>query len=406
MFSMHLDTARTWRGGQNQVLLTVLGLRAAGHRAMLVAHPEGELRRRASEGADVIALAPRAEMDLSAGWRLARVVRREAPAILHAHDPHAVAMASLAVSLDPRGPQPVLVASRRVDFRLKDHAFSKWKYRQVRMFICASEAIRQLLVAGGIEEARTVTVHEGIDIAHVDAAPRVDVHSDFWLPHGAPIVGNIAALVPHKGQHDLVEAAALVVRELPDARFLIVGDGELREPLLRQVQDLRLQKHVILTGFRRDALGLLKAFDVFVMSSINEGLGTSLLDAMACQTPIVATAVGGIPEVVSSGETGLLVPPRAPREMAAAILRLLRNARERELFARAGRTRVLARFTVERMVRETAAVYERLAGTGPAAGSGRPARDGRSRTGPASPGDTGRSRTLWDPPDRDGKATP
>jgi glycosyltransferase involved in cell wall biosynthesis len=404
MFSMHVDTARTWRGGQNQVLLTVLGLRAAGHRAMLVAHPDGELRRRASEGLDLVALAPRTEMDLSAGWRLSRVIRREAPAILHAHDPHAVAMASLAVSLDPRGPQPVLVASRRVDFRLKDHAFSRWKYRQVRMFICASEAIRQLLVAGGIEEERTVTVHEGIDIAHVDAAPRVDVHAELWLPHGAPVVGNIAALVPHKGQHDLVEAAALVVRELPDVRFLIVGEGELREALEHRVQELHLQKHVLLTGFRRDALGLLKAFDVFVMSSVNEGLGTSLLDAMACETPIVATTVGGIPEVVAHGETGLLVAPRAPREMAAAILRLLRNTRERQLFARAGRTRVLARFTVDRMVRETAAVYERLAGRGRATGSGRPARDGRTRSGPASPGDTGRSRTLWDPPDRDDPA--
>jgi glycosyltransferase involved in cell wall biosynthesis len=402
MFSMHLDTARTWRGGQNQVLLTVLGLRASGHRAMLVAHPEGELRRRASEGTDVIGLAPRTEMDLSAGWRLSRVIRREAPSILHAHDPHAVAMAGLAVSLDPRGPQPVLVASRRVDFRLKDHAFSKWKYRQVRMFICASEAIRQLLVAGGIEEARTVTVHEGIDISHVDAATRVDVHSDFWLPHGAPIVGNIAALVPHKGQHDLVEAAALVVRELPDARFLVVGEGELRSALERRIQELHLQKHVLLTGFRPDALGLLKGFDLFVMSSVNEGLGTSLLDAMACEKPVVATSVGGIPEVVAHGETGLLVPPRAPREMAAAILRLLRNARERQVFARAGRTRVLARFTVERMVRETAAVYERLAGTGRAAGTARRGRNAGTRTDPASPGDTARSRTLWDPPDRDG----
>src|SRR3981081_2419951 len=99
MFSLHVDTARTWRGGQNQVLLTVNGLREIGHRAALVAHPDGELRRRAAEGLELIPLAPRTEMDLTAAWRLARVVKRLQPEIIHAHDAHAVAMASLALSL-------------------------------------------------------------------------------------------------------------------------------------------------------------------------------------------------------------------------------------------------------------------------------------------------------------------
>src|SRR5436305_14497979 len=98
MFSLHIDTARTWRGGQNQVLLTVNGLRAIGHRAALVAHPDGELRRRAEEGLELIPLAPRMEVDLSAGWRLSRVIKRLAPDVVHAHDPHGVAMASLALA--------------------------------------------------------------------------------------------------------------------------------------------------------------------------------------------------------------------------------------------------------------------------------------------------------------------
>src|SRR6267142_4182579 len=94
MFSLHVDTARTWRGGQNQVLLTVNGLRAIGQRAALVAHPDGELRRRAAEGLELIPLAPRTEMDLTAAWRFARVVKRLAPDVIHAHDPHAIAMRS------------------------------------------------------------------------------------------------------------------------------------------------------------------------------------------------------------------------------------------------------------------------------------------------------------------------
>ena len=119
MFSLHVDTARTWRGGQNQVLVTVLGLRALGHRTVLVAHPTGELRRRAQEGLDFIPLAPRAELDLAAAWRLSRVIKQLRPDIVHAHDPHGVAMASLALSMSTLPVRPRLVASRRVDFHMR-----------------------------------------------------------------------------------------------------------------------------------------------------------------------------------------------------------------------------------------------------------------------------------------------
>src|SRR5437867_7609915 len=155
MFSLHVDTARTWRGGQNQVLLTVNGLRSIGERAALVAHPDGELRRRAAEGLEPVPIAPRTEMDLTAAWRLSRVVKRLAPDVIHAHDPHGVAMASLALSFgatpkNAAGKVPALVASRRVDFHLKGNSFSRWKYRQVDCFIAASNAIRQMLVGDGI----------------------------------------------------------------------------------------------------------------------------------------------------------------------------------------------------------------------------------------------------------------
>ncbi len=365
MFSLHVDTARTWRGGQNQVLLTVNGLRSIGQRAALVAHPDGELRRRAAEGLELIPIAPRTEMDLSAAWRFSRLVKRLSPDVVHAHDPHGVAMAALALSIGSAaaakgGRQPVLVASRRVDFHLKGNSFSRFKYRQVECFIAASEAIRRMLVGDGIDGDRTVTVHEGIDVEHVEAAAPVNVHEAFFLPHGAPVVGNVAALVPHKGQRYLVEAAHLVVQQVPDARFVILGEGELREHLEKQVHDHHLEKHVFLPGFRTDVLGCIKGFDLFVMSSVTEGLGTSLLDAMAAARPIVATTAGGIPEIVEDGLNGLLVPPRDHHALADAIVRALKNPAMRQRMGDAGFARVKERFTVERMIEETAAVYERL----------------------------------------------
>jgi glycosyltransferase involved in cell wall biosynthesis len=363
MFSLHVDTARTWRGGQNQVLLTVNGLRAIGQRAALVAHPDGELRNRVEEGLELIPIAPKTEMDLTAGWRFARLLKKLAPDVIHAHDPHGVAMASLALSLgaaSAHGRTPALVASRRVDFHLKGNSFSRWKYRQVDCFIAASEAIRQMLLADGVPEDRTVTVHEGIDIDHVLAAPPVNVHEAFWLPHHAPVVGNVAALVPHKGQRYLVDAAHLVVQQVPDARFVILGEGELREHLEHQVKEHHLEKHVLLPGFRTDVLGCIKGFDVFAMSSVTEGLGTSLLDAMACARPIVATRAGGIPEIIQDEVNGLLVPVRDAHALADAIARELKDAGLRRRMGEAGLELARERFTVERMVAETLSVYERI----------------------------------------------
>jgi len=360
MRSVHIDTARTWRGGQNQVLLTVTGLAELGHKAVLVAHEAGELRRRASEGLRFVEFAPRSEFDVHSAWQLAKVVTDLQPEVVHAHDPMAVALTAMALQMSGiRGADaPLVVASRRVDFHLKHHAFSKWKYRHVDVFIAASQVIATILVQDGIPAERIEVVHDGVNLALIDKQPRVDAHGAFWLPSGAPLIGNVAALAPHKGQRHLVDAAARVVRRVPDARFLILGDGELRAALERQIKDLGLDRHVTLAGFRSDALGLMKSFDVFAMSSVTEGLGSAVLEAMACERAVVATRTGGLPEAVDDSRTGLLVPPRDDAAMADAIVRLLDDASLRAQFGQAGRARVARQFSVEHLVAKTVQVYE------------------------------------------------
>jgi glycosyltransferase involved in cell wall biosynthesis len=363
VFSLQIDTARTWRGGQNQVLLTARGLTARGHRVVVVAHPAGELRKRLPAETEVVPLAPRGEVDLPAAWRLSRVIRDLEPDVIHAHDPHGVAVAATALSIASPPRRPALVAARRVDFHIKSNSFSRWKYRQVDRFVTASEAIRAMLIEDGVPADRTTTVHEGIDVDRVVAVEPLNVREEYWFPPHSLIVGNIAALVPHKGQKYLIDAAALVVREAPEARFLVLGEGELRATLEHQVKHLHLSQHVVFAGFRADALAVLKGLDLFVMSSVTEGLGTSLLDAMAAGRPIVATRAGGIPEVVVDRATGLLVPPRDADALAAAILEMLRNEAMRREMAAAGFARVRQRFSVDRMVEETLRVYAALART-------------------------------------------
>jgi glycosyltransferase involved in cell wall biosynthesis len=146
---------------------------------------------------------------------------------------------------------------------------------------------------------------------------------------------------------------------MPDARFIILGEGELREALEAQVASLGLDRHVHLPGFRRDVIGLMKSFDLFVMSSVTEGLGSAILEAMTCERAVVASNTGGIPEAVDENVTGLLVPPRDEKALAKAIVTLLRDPDLRRRFGQAGRTRVVEEFSVEQLVAGTLDVYER-----------------------------------------------
>ena len=364
MFSLHIDTAKTWRGGQSQVKYTVMGLRAAGHRAALVAHPEGELLRRMSEGMDLIPLAPRNEIDLAAAWRLSRVLKKLQPDVVHAHDPHAVSMAATALSIAAPDPRPPLVASRRIEFRIGQNSFSRWKYSQVDGFLANCGAIRDRLIADGIPASKVIVAHEGVDVERIVNLPAGSVHDALYLPHRSPVVGNVSALVPHKGLHHLIDAATLVLKRVPDVRFVILGEGELRQSLEEHIKHKHLERHVFLAGFRADVLELMKDFDVMAVSSLQEGMCTALVDAMAASKPAVATAVGGVPEVLVDGETGFLVPPKDDKALAKATVALLKDEALRTRMGEAALARARRYFTVERMVRETADAYDMLVARG------------------------------------------
>jgi glycosyltransferase involved in cell wall biosynthesis len=328
---------------------------------VLVAHREGELFRRASEGPDLVPLAPVNEIDLAAAWKLSTIIRQWTPQIVHAHDPHAVSMAALALSFAAPSPRPKTIASRRVDFHLQSHAFSQWKYRQMDGFIAASEAIRAILIHDGIAAAKIEVVHDGIDVNTVAHRPMVDLHAEYWLPHGVPVIVNVGALVGHKGQKHLIDAMPLVLREVPEAHLVIFGEGDLRAALEKQIKHLNLGKRALLPGFREDVLSLMKSADLFVMSSVTEGLGSAVLDAMAMGHAVVGTTAGGIPEAVVPGETGLLVEPGDHKALAQAIVTLLKDSVLRKQYGEAGRARVAEHFGVDRLVEGTLEVYRRVA---------------------------------------------
>ncbi len=351
-----VDSERTWRGGQAQVRLLMSGLVELGVDVTLAAPADGELYRSSS----TLAIGRRPLARGVAGLlELRRAMASGGYHLVHSHASRAHgAVSSARVGLARR---PLHVVSRRVDFDVARDPLSAWKYRRgAEAYIAISEGVRRVLVDGGIPTERVRVVASGIDMKKFEGLKtREAVRAELGLGSGAIAVGNVAALAPHKAQDHLLRAAALVLAQRTDVRFFVVGEGALRAELEALARELGIADRVVFTGFRTDALDLLRAFDVFVMSSYLEGLGTSIMDAHALGVPVVATRTGGIPELVEDGVTGLLAPPRNPTSLAAAMLRFLDDEGLRRTCAAAGRVQS-SRYDYHTMVYKTLDVYRDL----------------------------------------------
>ena len=350
---MHVDTERGWRGGERQVLWLAAGMLNRGHRAIIVARPGDELARRAREyGIDVIELAARGDLDIFAAKELRRSILQRRPQIVHAHTAHAAALAAMARI---RTPARVVIA-RRVDFRLRRNLGTRFKYARADAVIAVSNAVAEIVARGGVRRERIHVVPDGVDLARRVSPVSPTTLSTLGFPGDAPLVVQVAALVPHKDPLTFVRAIASVRPRLPEVRALLVGEGPLRQAVGAEVSRLGLNRTLVLTGFRKDADALLASAHVATLSSVEEGMGSVLLDAMAFGVPIAATSAGGIPEVVTHGETGLLSPPGDAAGLAQNIVRLLSDQQLRGALVANARERV-RQFSMQRMVEGTIEVY-------------------------------------------------
>jgi glycosyltransferase involved in cell wall biosynthesis len=212
-------------------------------------------------------------------------------------------------------------------------------------------------VRGG--QPNLVTIQNAIDVKMFDggAVSREAICREFGFPADAQIVVNVANLVPKKGHRYLLAAARRIVDREPRARFLLVGLGPLADRLKAEARRYGMNGHVAFTGFRPDATALVAAADVFVLASVHEGLPVALLEAMALCRPIVATRVGGVPEVVVPGESGVLVEPGDVDGLTAEVLGLLRDPARRRQLGEAARQHVQQRHGMAEMVAAVEGVY-------------------------------------------------
>jgi len=351
---LHLDSGLEFRGGQQQVLHLATGLARAGVEQHLVLRRGSVLERHAAEAKLPFTTLPfRFEGDLASALKLQTVIRRFQPQIVHAHDARTLGLAAVAWAM---GTPSRIIAARRVAFPLRRNPLTAMKYQSVaRRIVAVSQFVRELLVASGIDKRRVDVVYDGFDLNRVTHTS--DARQGLGVAAAACLIGCAGQFVPEKGHEGLIRAFADIRQVIPNAILVLIGDGELKDDYRRMVQQLDLEGKVLFPGFVADLGSVLPALDLFVFPSLHEGLGSSLLAAMACKVPICASRTGGIPEIVQDGVTGCLFNPDDAAAITQSVLDALRSPQRSRDLAKGAANTVAQKFSVARMVDATREVY-------------------------------------------------
>jgi sugar transferase (PEP-CTERM/EpsH1 system associated) len=328
----------------------------------------GAWRERLPATVEVIALAKRDGPALLMPFRLARLFTGLRPDVIHSRNWaafDAIAAARLArvrhvvhgehgrEAMDPRGEN-----RRRNRLRRLLHPM-------VNRFVAVTEDLgRWLVQTVGVPARKVTVIPNGVDTARFAGEGRLAARRSLALADDAFVVGSVGRLDPVKDYASLLRAFAILVRQQPASRLVLAGDGPERGRIEAHLAEASLGDRVLLLGERHDIPLVLAALDVFVLPSIAEGMSNVILEAMASGVPVVATSVGGNPELVDDGATGRLVPPRAPEALAQALAGYAADPHLARLHGKAGRERAVNRFSLERMVEAYQGLYEGLLATG------------------------------------------
>jgi glycosyltransferase involved in cell wall biosynthesis len=356
-----------WPGGTEQLVVEICKRTSEHFRPVVCCLDEpgswGEdLARR---GIEVVALRRRPGFQPSLGYQIARLAAQRGAAVLHCHHYSPFVYGRLAKLVRP-GLQVIFTEHGRYNDGpplRKRKAVNPLLARIPGPIYAVSSALREHMVAEGYPSHRVGVIHNGIEPGPVPgeferqrARAAVGAGPDTFL------VGTAARLDAVKDLPTLIAAFSGLRETHPSARLVIAGEGQERQDLERRIREMGLGTSVSLLGHREDVRSLLPGLDLYVNSSISEGISVTILEAMAACVPVVATRVGGNPEIVTEGANGFLVPARSPKALAAAMRRLADGPGARQTFARAGRKTVERDFRIDAMVNRYAGIYRELAG--------------------------------------------
>ena len=362
---LQISSAQSLGGGERHLADLANGLVLRGHEVYVALRPRSSLIAELKNVSrqDVITLPLRNSLDVKSARDLSRLVSKNNIEIVHAHMARDYPLAAYAVRCNPRSR---LIVTRHVLFHL--NRLHRITLSRAARVIAVSQAVKSQLQAHNLVPAEKISVVlNGIDVDKL-AQARADFDRrqflNVWkLPDDGLLVGTIGELSPLKGQEEFVRAAGQLLSQFPKTYFIIAGidhsEGNKNQKQLEQlIQDMHLTNHVKLIGWLEDLPQLYSALDVFVSSSHTESFGLAIAEAMASSAAVVATETEGARELITEGETGLLVPIGDVDALARTILRLLTNADERMRLGHAAQKTAAANFSLERMIDETEKIYE------------------------------------------------
>ncbi len=357
---LQLVSEKSWRGGEQQVAYLIDELQKLNVTSHVACRRNTPFEAYCiKKGIPHIALGFRNEFDLQTALKIKAYCRQHNIDLVHAHSGHSHAISVWAHLLGNKIP---IVLSRRVDNPVKNNLLSGYKYNYpgIARVVCVSDKIKEVVSRSLKNPEITTTVYSGIDLGRfTNCKNSRKLHTEFNLPDSQLIVGNISAISPHKDYYTFVDTAEQVLKQRTDITFFIIGDGPERAAIESYIANKSLTEQIILTGFRNDVPELMCELDAMLITSETEGLGTTILDAFAAGTPVVATAAGGIPELVQDGYTGMLAPVKSPEQIAGKLLEVLQSPDLRGTIVKNAGAKVLL-YAKEQTALKTLSVYKEI----------------------------------------------
>jgi sugar transferase (PEP-CTERM/EpsH1 system associated) len=359
---MHIVYALRPGGMEFGVVKLVNGLDRARVRSSICStKPAGVLKHLVASEVPVFELNRRDGNDPRLVWQLYRLFREQRPHVVHTHAWGTLVEGLVAARL---AGVPAVVHGEHGTLQLR--RYQRWLQRTAwcaadQVLAVSSRLAERMAAETRIAAARVTTIRNGVDLSRFSSIDRAAARAALSIDSSASVVGSVGRLVAVKDHMTLLEAMAQLRRDGLTADLLLAGDGPLRDSLVQRASALGITGHVRFLGHRGDVETALAALDVFVLSSVSEGLSNTILEAMATRLPVVATRVGGADELVDDGVTGILVPAGDPEALSAALGQVLRDPELARTMGHAGRRRVEASFDLATMVRQYEALYRDLA---------------------------------------------
>lgn len=358
---LHTESSCGWGGQEIRILTEARGMLDRGHEVTIACPPEAPIFSAAHKHGIPVVAQPIARKKLGGIAALRQYLKSQARVqVLNTHSSTDSWLSALACATLRRA--PVIVRTRHVSTRIGNNAPTRWLYqRAAQHIVTTGEALRaQLVRDNGFDATRITSIPTGIDLVRYCPMDKRAARTTLGLDTDAHYLGIVATLRNWKGHLYLLEALASLASQHPGWRLLMVGDGPLRQKYETMIANLGLREHVIMPGNREDVPLWLNSMDIFVLPSYGEeGISQSVMQAMACQLPVITTTVGALPEAVVDEETGLLVPPRDVVALKGAIDRLMRDAPLRVRLGGAGHKRAQTRFGLGLMLDGMEQVFRR-----------------------------------------------